>query len=322
MTASGINEKEKHRSKAAALLTSVAFTALIFLVAVFFSDELAEYVAAGLSISVRVIIPSVFPFLLLTDLTIRYIRFERIGILRRIFERLFRINGAALPVLVCGILCGFPLGAKLALLMYENGKISKCECERLMVFTNNASPGYVICAVGIAMRGSLADGILLYASMVLSSVTVGFFLGINKSKSDISHFISWQKYSFAESVKSGVNVCLHICGFVTVFSIAVGLVDRFIMAAPLKAIIISFTEIGNAALYLSDLYIAPRWATLALTAFAISFSGLCVSAQVLSLIDKDSKISMRKYLPRKLMQGAIAALLIIFFHIIKSLWPN
>ena len=139
MTASGGLEKEKHRySGVGAFLISAAFTALIFLVAIFLSDEIAEHVRRGLLISVNVIIPSVLPFLLLGDFCVRFIRFESAEILRRIFEKLFHINGAALPVFVCGILCGFPVGARLAVTMHENGKISRCECERLIAFANNA----------------------------------------------------------------------------------------------------------------------------------------------------------------------------------------
>lgn len=318
MTAMEAKKKEKHRKREiAALFESVAFTALIFLTAIFFSDELSDYVAAGLKISVRVIIPSVFPFLVLTDASVRFIRFERIGRLRRLFERAFHINGAALPVFVCGVLCGFPLGAKLALTMYENGKISKCECERLMAFANNASPGYVICAVGLGMRGRITDGVVLYISMITSSVLVGILSGINKHKSSNSNFISWQKYSFSGSVKSAASVCLNITGFVTVFSIAVGFVDEVVHSEIVKAFIVPFMEIGNAALYLSDLCILPDGLTLALTAFSISFSGLCVSAQTLSLIGKGVDVSMSDYIPRKLLQGILAAIIAILISTIQ-----
>lgn len=320
MTASEAKKKEKRTlAEIPALIASVAFTALIFLAAVFFSDELSKYVAAGLRLSVGVIIPSVFPFLILTDVAMRYIRFERIGFFRRTFERLFHINGAALPVFVCGILCGFPLGARLALMMYENGKISKCECERLMAFANNASPGYVICAVGLGMRSSLKDGITLYIAMIIASVLSGIIFGINKTKSNNSDFISWQSYSFTESIKSGVTVCLHISGFVTVFSIAVGLIDELVTVEWIKAIVIPFMEIGNAAVYLSDLYIIPDLFRLALIAFSISFSGLCVTAQTLALIEKGSDISLASYVPRKLLQGSIAAIIILFLGITKGL---
>ena len=320
MTASGAKEKEKHpHSGVGALLSSVAFTALIFSVAIFLSDEIAEHVRRGLLIAVNVIIPSVLPFLLLGDFCVRFIRFESAAALRRTFDRLFHINGAALPVFVCGILCGFPVGARVAVTMYKNGKISKCECERLISFANNASPGYVICAVGMGLRGSLADGIVLYATMVLSSIVTGALIGINKDKSNISNFISWQSYSFVESVKSASIVCLQISAFVSVFSVAVGLIDRMIGSVIIKAAIIPFLEIGNAAAYLSDLCILSPCVSLALTSFAISFSGLCVGAQTLSIFDKGSDISFKNYLPYKLLQGFIAAGITLAFSIIKGL---
>ena len=71
-------------------------------------------------------------------------------------------------------------------------------------------------------------------------------------------------------------------------------------------------------MYLSDLYIYPRYITLALIAFSISFSGLCVSAQVMSIIGKGSDISMRAYIPRKILQGGIAALISLVISIIKG----
>ena len=94
MTEGGIKKKEKRRHpELASLATSVGCTALIFLVAIFLSDEIAGLVRGGLSLAVEVIIPSVFPFLLLTDVCMRLIRFEGVGWLRRIFERCFHING-------------------------------------------------------------------------------------------------------------------------------------------------------------------------------------------------------------------------------------
>ena len=319
MTGSKAGKKEKGRfEEITALLVSVGFTAIIFLAAILLSDELAQYVAKGLSISARVIIPSIFPFLILSDLAVRYIHLERVGFLRRIFERTFRINGAALPVFVCGALCGFPIGAKLAIVMYDDGKISKCECERLIAFSNNASPGYVICAVGVGMLGNLHDGILLYAAMILSSIFTGIIIGANKHNSSNSIFIYEQNYSFAESVKSATGVCLHVAGFVTVFSIVTGAVDFLIDSEVVKSLVIPFLEIGNATVDLSDLYIYPRYITLTLIAFSISFSGLCVSAQVMSLIGKESDISMRRYVPRKILQGCIAAIIILLISIIKG----
>ncbi|MBQ8689238.1 MAG: hypothetical protein IJ515_02620 [Clostridia bacterium] len=306
-------KKEKRRRGAYALVSSVAFTVIIFSCAIFLSDEMAMLVAEGLMLSVRVIIPSVFPFLLLSDFSMRFIRFEELRFFRTAFEKLFKINGAALSAWVIGIIGGFPIGARLSLMMYENGKISKCECERLIVFANNASPGYVICAVGIGMRGSLRDGALLYCAAVLSSIICGMILGIRKGKTHNTDLIPWQNYIFSESVKDAAAVCLNITGFITAFSIISGLLEKLFGNPYILAFIIPFLEVGNAAVYLSDLYILPEALTLALTGFALSFSGLCVTAQAAALIQRGSDISIKKYIWAKLLQGCISLLLLLFF---------
>ena len=299
------------------LITSVFFTAMIFISAVYLSDELSEYAKEGLLLSVSVIIPSVFPFLIITDFSSRYIRFERVGIFRHAFEKLFKINGNVLSAFLCGILCGFPVGARLALTYYENGKISKDECERLMAFANNASPGYVICAVGIGMRGSVSDGVILYLSMVMSSIISGVLFGIKRQKSEFQGLITEQNYVFVNSVKSAAEVCINITGFVTVFGMLAGLCTRFIENDILIATILPFLEIGNAALYLSDLYILESFLTLALTSFSISFSGVCVMCQTLALLPCGNDISYKRCVLIKLTQGIIsfAITLLLFFLI-------
>ena len=318
MTSYDIYDKKKgHIKNIRSIILSIAFTAFIFVSANFLSDELSLYVAEGLLLAIKVIIPSVFPFLILTDFSMRFIRFERIELLRNTFERIFKVNGCALPVFICGIICGFPVGARLSLMLYENKKISRDECERLMSFSNNASPGYVICAVGAGMRGSLRDGIILYLAMVISSIICGALSGIKKEKSNLSSEIYWQKYNFVNSTRDAAMVCFNIAGFVTVFSMLSGLLRKFVSNEYLFASLIPILEIGNAAMYLSDLKILPDLLALALTSFSISFSGLCVAAQTAALVNKSENLKLHKYISLKLLQGVISAVLVVLFSFIK-----
>ncbi len=298
------------------LVLSVSFTAIIFFCAIFLSDELSGLVREGLLLSVNVILPSILPFLIITDLTVRFVRFERISALRGIFEKIFKVNGVAISAYLCGLLCGFPIGAKLALTLYENGNISKCECERLMIFANNASPAYVICAVGLGMRGSIVEGVILYLAVVLSSAAVGIIIGAKKEFSRNYEFISWQRYSFVESVKSSISISANVCGFVTVFAIISGAIRLVIGETALFPIVISLLEIGNSSLYLSDLHIFGDYYSLCLTAFSLAFSGLCVAAQAVSLIPAGSGISFRRYIPTKILQGVIAAVFALLLSLI------
>ena len=277
---------KKRKNSICTFIISIVFTAIILSAALFLSEEISELVTMGLEICVKTIIPSVFPFLIITDILIRFIKFEKNDFLRRGFERIFKINGAALSVFICGILSGFPTGAKLSLTLYYNGKISKDECERLMGISSNASPGYIICAVGSGMLGNLRLGALLFFITAISSVFSGFVLGIN-SKSTINSSVEMgQKYSFSNSVKSAALACLNICAFVTFFSLVSGLLKLYANRR-LLLFIFPFLEIATATAYITELCILPPAIRFSLIAFSISFSGICVYAQIKSLITDD-----------------------------------
>ena len=281
----------------------------LFLLSLVLSNEISRYVMNGLSLSVKIIIPSVFPFLLITDLFIANIRLDNIGPLRRIFEVLFRISGNAVSAFICGLLCGFPIGAKMSLDLYKNGIISKCECERLMSFSNNASPAYVIFVVGVALRKSIIEGLLFYFIMLASAFLTGSIIGINKKQSNNKKIILGQKYSFTASVKQSTEVCINICGFITTFAIVCGLVKKIIRSDILCALIISFFEIGNACTFLSELCSFNNFLSFVITSFSISFSGISVISQTICIAGTQADISIRNHIKYKLLQGTLAAVI-------------
>lgn len=290
-------------------IPSALLTALIFIIALYLSHDLSKYVKEGISLSVNVIIPSVFPFLIFSDLFVKVIQYERVSRLRNIFERIFRINGVGVSAYILGLLCGYPIGAKIALSYYENGIISKDECERLMAFSNNASPGYIISAVGGALRGSIKEGVVLYIITVFSSALSGFISGINKRKSEYSRYICVQNYNFFTSVKNAINTSISTGGFITVFSIFFGLIRTLLKSDITLALLSPFLEISNACSCLSELCIFSPSITFALTSLAISFSGLCVGAQTLALIPTGLSVNTKRYFKLKLLQGVISFLL-------------
>ena len=57
---------------------------------------------------------------------------------------LFNISGEGAFALIMGIISGYPTGAKIATIFRENGTCTKEECERLLSFTNNSGPLFII----------------------------------------------------------------------------------------------------------------------------------------------------------------------------------
>ena len=64
-------------------------------------------------------------------------------------------------------------GAKIACDFREKNILSKEECERLLSFTNNSGPLFIIGTIGINLFGNTVIGILLFITHILSCITVG-----------------------------------------------------------------------------------------------------------------------------------------------------
>ena len=296
------------------LIKSFAAFLLLFLSAVFLSGSIAKETLNGIRFSVEVILPSVFPFMVFSDFASHMFAFEENKAISSAFERIFKINGCAISALLSGMAGGFPVGAKAALNLYNNGKISKCECQRLMSFANLPSPAYVISAVGIGILSSFKLGIILYFTSVFSSLICGIIIG---SKKKCTHFFEHnvnKNYSFVGSLKNSASASVNLIFFVSFFSAICGLIKSAPLPEFLKPVLIAFSEVGNASAYMSDLCIFSARIKIALIAFSLSFSGISVLMQGLALEGGD-KMSISKCLLYKLLCGVISFIIILLLPI-------
>lgn len=303
--------KEKRKS-----LISIFVITISILFSVILPSHINKFVKEGLSLCFNVVIASVFPFLIITDLFVAFSNFENVGFLQKVFEKLFKINKYAVSAFLCGLLCGFPLGVKVSADLYRNGCISKNECERLIGFSNNTGPAFLISGIGFAMRGSVIDGIILYFSMIISSILSGLILGIGKKPSSASKKQIEFKYNFSESVSNASLNTLNISAYIVLFSIITGVLSLIIKNNVIFSLILPFLEVSNAAKTLSLTNIFTKSETLILTSFAVSFSGVSVHMQAKSFLSK-TDISMKTYYFAKLLQGLLASLITTLIVFIK-----
>ena len=87
---------------------------------------------------------------------------------------IFNVPGCGAYAMLMGIISGYPIGAKIVTNFRENGMCSKEECERLLAFTNNSGPLFIIGTVGISMFYNSLIGVLLFITHLLACLTVGF----------------------------------------------------------------------------------------------------------------------------------------------------
>lgn len=310
MTKSHVNLKNRTKFKAdyVNLASSLSILCIAIFASIGLSPEISRYVKRGLSLCYSTIIPAVFPFMILSDLMLSLMHFEKINFFRKVFTKLFKINGYAMTAFICGLICGFPVAVKVSNELYMQGKITKNECERLIGFSNNASPAFVISGIGYGLRGSLKDGLILYFVSVISSVIIGVIFSMKEEASEGKAFENNFNFSLTDSVRNASYNTLNICGFITLFSVILGLLRIFIKNDLLFLFISPLLEIGNASKLISTYPHITAEVSLSLTAFAVTFSGFSVHFQSKSILNK-SGISMKKYYIQKLLSGILAALI-------------
>ncbi|MBO5743977.1 MAG: hypothetical protein J6R68_06815 [Clostridia bacterium] len=132
----------------------------------------------------------------------------------KIISFAFGIKKCSIKAVLCSEFCGYPSGAVCARNLYERGEIDIKEAQRLICYTNNAGPLFLISAVGTSLLGSTKDGVVIYLIQLISS----FIYGILKrekvnSCSKKKRQTNLEKSDFCSYVKNGVNICVNICGF-------------------------------------------------------------------------------------------------------------
>ena len=232
------------------------------------------------------------------------------------FERAFKINRVGLYPFMLGVLCGFPLGVRCASELYKDGKLTKDEAERIIGFANNTGPAFLVSGIGLGLRKNITEGFLLYFIMVLSAIVVGLIFSHGKSQSKIKQeFSGAGNFSFTSSIKNAGMATLNICSYLTFFACIVGLSRNVLGENYIYLSIVPFLEIGSATSILSKTKLLNDCMSLALSGFAVGFSGFSVHLQALSFLD-NTDLNPKRYFIMKLLQGVISFALIIPIYMI------
>ena len=310
-------ENKKIKSPAGKLFIGALTIAAFFLI-LGSSDVAIEYMKKGLILCSATVIPSLFPFMVISELIVSSgIGISISRILRRPMRMIFGVSEAGAAAFLLGAVCGFPIGAATAASMQDKGIISKGELEHIMIFCNNPGSAFVISAVGASLFGSKALGILLYCSVILSSVIVGIigrFL-LPKFKADtVAVTLSAPSQSFTsrltDAIRSSAISMLTVCAFVLFFSALVGcigeLLGRFFISEETRAIIFGTFELSSGVRVASS--IQNPIAAVVLSALFLGWSGISVHMQVMSVCSGRG-ISFKPYFIAKVAQGLISATL-------------
>ncbi len=331
------------------------FISLLFLLftisILIFSTANLTAVKSGINLWATSVVPSLFPFFVATELLMHTNIIYHIGnMLNQFMKPLFNIRGEGAFAFIMGIISGYPIGAKIATNFRKEQICSKEECERLLSFTNNSGPLFIIGSVGILLYRNTMIGILLFITHLLASLTVGFFFRFWKRTKGSSSFpTTSHSYTennsqvslsnlgevLSESIVSSIKSILVIGGFVVIFSSVISILKSSgithiieILATPffnflhispsfIEPLFTGFFEITNGISTISNIACKKLSINLLITAFLLGFGGISVLLQVLSITSK-SDLSIKPYIYGKLLHGIIA---VIYTYLFMNVFP-
>lgn len=309
------------RSLAGALLPLAILAALLWMPA-----AAAGGARSGLSVCAGVIVPSLFPFLLVSAM----LRAQGIPeALARISGPLLKVFGlppaAAAPFLL-GLCGGYPVGANAVAELVRAGDLTPEEGARLLPVCNNTGPGFIVGVAGSAVFGSVRAGLLLYLCHILAALTLALLSGRKRpphSSSPAKAPAPAGLGAFPSCVSNAARTTLDICGYVVFFSMltaiftALGVFSALAGALArslhtelrlVNAMLTGLLELGGGVAALRGVSVSP--AGLAVAAFLLGFGGLSVHAQTLYAVS-GTKIGCARHFAGRILHGLLSAVYVL-----------
>lgn len=307
----------------------------------------------GLKAWWNIVFPSLLPFFIASEILMKLglVRFMGL-LLEPVMRPLFNVPGAGAFVMVIGFTSGFPIGSMVTAKLRQQGLCTRLEAERLMSFTNNSSPLFMLTAVAVGMFGRPDLGVVIAGSHYLANLLLGFllrFYGRHEPQSNNPSPAAWSlRQAFrallqqnpqerqplgqllGEAVASSVTKLLNIGGFIILFAVIIrllkhaGVIDLLasllgLVLLPLglspeilTALASGFFEMTIGTKLASEAA-APEAQRLMAVAMILGWSGLSIHAQVASMIAR-TDIRMGLFVATRIAHAALATFFTLVFY--------
>lgn len=313
--------KKKRNILPAILLAAVC---ALFAMLLIFPEEASKAAEKSISVCLHTLIPSLFPFFVLSSLSVSLGLSEHIGkVFSRFMRPLFKCSKKTASPFLLGLLSGFPIGAVTSVNLYKNGEISRGDCGKALSFSNNPSAGFIVSVVGSGIFGSARLGWILYIAVTAASIVSGmivcrafpddgFYMKKNREEPKSRPLLN----KLLCAVKDGGAGVLNVSAFVVFFSTVCKTAESiFNIPYPLSALISGFFEISSGVSSVVP-SLLPAVKSAVIAAVILSWSGLSVHGQVLLSVS-ETDVSAKPYIFSKIISPLFAAL----FTVLMLLFP-
>ena len=267
----------------------------------------------ALNIWVNNLIPTLFPFFIISDILINYNFSSYVPkIFKDMCKYLFNITDNMIIILILSIISGFPSNARNTRTFYDNGEISLDEANHILIFSHFSNPLFILTTIAVFFFGDKNVGWILLISHYLSNLILGilfrnYFNHNDKVSKKNTMDVDFGNV-FVGAIKKSIDTILLICGIVTVFMLLSSIViNTFNFDSYNSMIVKGILEITIGIEALGKLGIPMIYKIVIASGF-LAFGGFSVHMQVVSQI-ADTDISYKYFFIGRFYQMILSSLI-------------
>lgn len=257
----------------------------------------------GITLCLTTVIPSLFPFFLLSSLLTGAFAGRKLSLLRPL-AKLCGIPEGGESLLITGFLGGYPVGAQGAASLFRSGQLSKAEAERLLAFCSNAGPAFLF-GMAAAMFPKKQMAFLLWQIHMLSAVFTAMLIPSGSPRAiTVSE---GRSVTLSDAMHRAVPTMAYVCGWVVLFRVLIAFLDRWVLwllPVPAHVGIMGLLELTNGCCALASISSVPM--RFILCSGMLAAGGLCVTMQTVSITEG---LSLKFYFLGKGMQVLFSLIL-------------
>lgn len=314
---------------------------LIFALLIF-PKEMLSASFDSVSLWFHMVLPSLFPFLVATDMLVRLGVAETAGkALQPVMKVIWGLPGISAFPFLMGLISGYPVGAKITATLCEEGSINTKQAQHLLCFCNNPGPLFVIGTVGTAMLKNPMYGYFIMVCILLSCIMSGILFRIISRKEDKNKKIvlkKRKKYTesigtlMGKSIRNSLKTIAQIGGFIVLFGVflrAIELTKILIYISyflenlfpfsmeTINCFLSGLLEMTNGAALFCKLDCSSYLRIIGIT-ILLAFGGFSILGQTLSILSNIS-INTYVYVFSKIVNSILAG---IFAAILYPYWEE
>ncbi len=257
---------------------------------------------AGVELCLKTVIPSLFPFFVLSTLLTGALSGTSFFLLRPL-GKICGLGEGTETILISGFLGGYPVGAQAIARAYQLGQLQQKDAERMLAFCNNAGPAFLFGMVS-SLFPTIHYAWGLWGIHILSAIMVAKLLPGDNQKTAIADF---DGISVTQALTTSLRGMALVCGWVILFRVMIFFLQRWglwYFPAEVQCTIIGLLELSNGCWALQS--ITDVKLRFLLCSGVLGFGGLCVTMQTAAVI---GDLSLKHYLRGKGLQTVFSLLL-------------